>query len=181
MTKLRGKEKEACLFSCNRKSCHQLSKNLDPPFLVPRNAFLMIIILWIDRAYVSRIMVTLDDTFVISGLSKVLVLMGENQSLGLWCQYLLNAYYTVGLWPRQSFLAPPQVSHTAVSEASFLLVIEWEGLYLISTLIFVFETILLTDLAFSWLGVLDLVLNWPIQACLLSNHHTYHCIILMYM
>lgn len=139
------------------------------------------IILWIDRAYVSRIMVTLDDTFVILGLPKVLVLMGENQSLSLWCQYLLNAYNTVGLWPRKSFLTPLQVSYTAVSEASFLLVNKWDGLYLINTLIFVFEAILPTDLAFSWLGVLDLVLNWGIQACLLLNHHTWHCIILMYM
>lgn len=69
----------------------------------------------IDRAYVDRIMVTLDGTLIISGFSKVFVQMGENQRVQFCAvktrQYRPHCWHSLRNYPkcptRQQCQKPP--------------------------------------------------------------------------
>lgn len=132
----------------------------------------------IDRAYVDRIMVTLDGTLIISGFSKVFVQMGENQRVQFVLSKPANTGHTVGLWPGHSLRNYPKCSHKAHCQKPPF---HWSSdggfashphtcscdpnSYLLD-----FILISGTRVSHSGLGTkifLQSEINWPIQSCLL--------------
>lgn len=111
----------------------------------------------IDRAYVDRIMVTLDGTLIISGFSKVFVQMGENQRVQFCAVRTLQ--YRPQCWPvtRAQFTELPQVFPQGSIVRSLLFTGHlMEALHLIRILVVV--TLILICLTLSWLVVLELVI-----------------------
>lgn len=155
------------MFSCNRRKWwYQLSNNPNPPFLVPRNAFLTVCMLsfGIDRAYGDHDESGWCIDYWLGSLSKVLVLMGETRELSFVLSKLSRSvqhcWHVIGA---QLYRITPGVPHCGIIRNLL-----FTGLFLkggfashqriyIRGCSFVVGTLMLTCLALSCLVIIGVV------------------------